>query len=51
MKENFYKKFRFKQVKLSNIEKPSPKFVAPGAPIPFYLTNLKFFIYLSFFII
>jgi hypothetical protein len=32
-KLNFYSKFRFKLVKLSNFETPSPIYAAPSAPI------------------
>jgi hypothetical protein len=39
-KWNFYKKFKFKLVKLSNFEMPSPNFAAPSSPIAFPLTNL-----------
>ncbi len=41
MKGNFYSKFKFKVVKFSNFETPSPNFPAPSAPILLELNNLK----------
>jgi hypothetical protein len=41
MNENLYLKLRFKVVKFSNYETPSPNFLAPLSPISFLLINLK----------
>ncbi len=37
MKGNFYSKFKFKVVKFSNFETPSPNFPALSSPIPLLL--------------
>jgi hypothetical protein len=39
--KNFYQKFKFKVVKFSNFETPSPNFPAPSTPILLLLNNLK----------
>jgi hypothetical protein len=41
MSENLYLKFRFKEVKLSNFDKPSPNLAAPIDPILLSLIYFK----------
>ncbi len=50
MNENFYLKPRFKLVKFSNFETPSPNFAAPLSPISVDLIKLKIQFYFGFFI-
>ncbi len=40
MNENFYLKSKFKVVKFSNFETPSPNFPAPSEPNLFKLINM-----------
>ena len=50
MNENFYLKSKFKVVKFSNFETPSPNYPAPLAPISLVLINFKIQYDFDFFI-
>ncbi len=49
LNENLYLKSRFKEVKFSNFETPSPNYSAPSEPIMLPLLNLKIQGYFRFF--